>query len=104
MVSTLTKAHAILADAISASPDSHALPGGNAMQLLLNGTMYFGLGACLLAFVIGGGAFALGRHGGNIRHAENGRTAMVAGGVGAFLVGAAATLINFFFNTGQGVK
>lgn len=86
---------------VTANPDPGGLPGGSALQTLINGSLYFALAFTLLAFIIGTAAFALGRHGGNVRAAESGKLAMISGAVGAFLAGGAVTIINFFFAAGQ---
>ncbi len=91
----------LAAGPVSARPDAGGLPGGSALQTLINGSLYFALAFTLVAFIIGTAAFALGRHGGNVRASESGKLAMLSGAVGAFLAGSAVTIINFFFAAGQ---
>ncbi len=89
--------------AVSISPNPDALPGGDAAQKLLNGGAAFGLLACLGIFIWGGAQLGLGNRSGNVGHADDGKTRMLKAVAGAFGIGAAAAVINFFFNAGTGV-
>lgn len=90
--------------AISTRPDPSGLPGGAAMQRLLNGLVFDGLLACVAAIVFGAATWFVGSHTGNFAAAVGGRRAVVAGMVGALLIGAAAAIVNFFFAADSAVR
>lgn len=89
--------------AVSITPNLDGLPGGDAAQKLLNGGAGFGLLACVGAFVWGGAQLGFGNRAGNASQADDGKTRMLKAVAGAFGIGAAAAIINFFFNAGSGV-
>lgn len=89
--------------AVSVTPNTNGLPGGEAAQRLLNGAAGFGLLACLGAFVWGGAQWGFGSRSNNVSQTDDGKTRMLKGVGGAFGIGAAAAVINFFFNAGSGV-
>ena len=91
-----------LAD-VSASPCATCLPGSPALQKIINGVMYFAEGGLLLALMIGAVSWALGRHAGNYRVTETGKSTVLVSMVGAVLVGGAAAIINFFLGAGAGI-
>ncbi len=86
--------------AVSLNPDSGALPGGAAVQGFANGLGFYALIGCLIAIVLGAAAWGLGSLGaGNMRAQSGGKTAVGVGVVGAFLIGAAAALVQFFWSS-----
>lgn len=89
-----------LAD-VSLHPDSSQLPGSNTLQQLTNGIAGWALILALVALLIGAVIWALGSHSQNYHQAVGGRRAVLVSGAAALLIGAAPTLINFFFHTGQ---
>jgi hypothetical protein len=103
-VSTQALNHAVLAAQLSLSPDSASLPGGAAIQSLLNGLAWWALLACLVGLVVGAATWALGAHSNNYQGAATGRRAVLVSGAAALLIGAAPTLLNFLFGVGQSVK
>jgi hypothetical protein len=88
---------------VALKPDEGGLPGDEALQKLLNGAGKYALLACLAAFLWGAAQWGLGNHSNNYSQSSSGKTRMIAGVVGAFAIGAAAALINFFFDAGSGV-
>ena len=54
----------------------------------------------LVGLVIGAAAWALGAHSQNYHQSFVGRRAVLVSGLAALLIGAAPTLINFFFGAG----
>lgn len=105
-MSLLQAAHFQLLQAaakVSVNPDAGALPGGSAAQKLINGAAAFGLMAALGAFIWGGAQWAYGSNSSNYTQADAGKTRMLKAVGGAFGIGAAAAVINFFFNAGSGV-
>jgi hypothetical protein len=93
----------LIAD-LTATPDPGALPGGSALQQFINGSLFLALGLALIAFLIGAGMFAIGRHGGNMRASDQGKLAMFSGAAGAFFAGSAVAILNFFYHVGQQVR
>jgi hypothetical protein len=89
--------------AVNVTPNLNGLPGGDAAQKLLNGGAGFGLLACLGAFVWGGAQWGFGSRSNNYSQADDGKTRMIKGVAGAFGIGAAAAVVNFFFNAGSAV-
>src|ERR1700722_1819035 len=85
------------------TPDTNALPGGNVLQHLMNGLDGWALALSLVGLVVGAAAWALGSHGKNYQQSFVGRRAVLISGLAAFLIGAGPGIVNFFFNTGQGV-
>lgn len=84
-------------------PDTNALPGGDVLQNLMNGIDGWALALSLVGLVIGAAAWALGSHGQNYQQTYVGRRAVLISGLAALLIGAGPGIVNFFFNTGQGV-
>jgi hypothetical protein len=91
-----------LAD-VSLHPDPSALPGGQTLQHLMNGLGAWALALSLVGLLIGAAAWALGSHGQNYHQTFVGRRAVLISGLAALLIGAGPAIVNFFFNTGQGV-
>ncbi|MDA8081626.1 MAG: DUF6112 family protein [Actinomycetota bacterium] len=88
---------------VSLSPDPSLLPGGSALQTLTNGIGGWALIITLAGLLVGAATWALGSHSQNYQQAMSGRRAVVISGAAALIVGAAPTLVNFFFHLGQGV-
>ncbi len=91
-----------LAD-VTLNPSVNALPGGGTLQELTNGLGAWALVASLAGLVIGAAAWALGVHSQNYQQSMIGRRAVLVSGLAALLVGAAPTIINFFFHAGTGL-
>ncbi len=89
--------------AVGATPDPSGLPGGAALQKLLDGLVFVGLLACVAAIVVGGATWFVGAQAGNFTASMGGRRAVLAGMVGALVIGAAGALVNFFFTAGSAV-
>src|SRR5579863_10505571 len=84
-------------------PTAGALPGGAALLHLIDGLGGWALMLALAGLVIGAALWAIGSHSQNYQQSYVGRRAVLVSGVAALLIGAAPTLINFFFNTGHGI-
>jgi len=92
-----------LAHDVSTHPDPSGLPGGSTLQHLLDGLVFVGLLSCVAGVVVGGATWFLGAQAGNFTASVGGRRAVLAGMVGALVIGAAAAIVNFFFTAGSGV-
>ncbi len=88
---------------VSLSPSTSDLPGGAALQSLADGIAAWALIGALVALLLGAMLWAIGSHTQNMHQSAQGRRAVLTSLVAAVLIGAAPTLINFFFNTGLSV-
>jgi Family of unknown function (DUF6112) len=94
----------LLEAAVNVSPNPSGIPGGAAAQKLLNGAAAFGLMACVGVVILGAAQWGLGSHSNNYSQASDGKGRMLKGVGGAFGIGAAAAVINFFFDAGSAVR
>jgi hypothetical protein len=93
----------LIAAAVNVSPNPSGIPGGEAAQKLINGAAAFGLLACVGAVIVGAAQWGFGSRSSNYAQADDGKSRMLKGVGGAFGIGAAAAVINFFFNAGSAV-
>lgn len=84
-------------------PTAGSLPGGAALLHLVNGLGGWALMLSLAGLVLGAALWALGAHSQNYQQSYVGRRAVLVSGLAALLIGAAPTLIDFFFSTGHGI-
>jgi hypothetical protein len=89
----------LLAD-VTLNPSTSDLPGGQVLQQLANGLGAWALIGSLIALLLGAAMWAIGSHTQNMHQSTAGRRAVVTSLVAAVLIGAAPSLINFFFSTG----
>ncbi len=85
---------------VGLNPSISDLPGGDALQQLANGIAAWALIGALVSLLLGAGLWAVGSHTQNMHQSSQGRRAVLTSLVAAILIGAAPTLINFFFNAG----
>ena len=88
---------------VSLNPSTTALPGGATLQQLANGIASWALIGSLVALLLGAALWAVGSHSQNMHQSMAGRRAVVTSLLAAVLIGAAPSLINFFFTTGLSV-
>jgi MFS family permease len=81
-------------------PSLSDLPGSGTLQSLVNGLGAWALVAALVGLVIGAAAWALGVHSQNFQQSMVGRRAVLVSALAALLIGAAPTVVNFFFGQG----
>ncbi len=91
----------ILADVV-VRPNAGA-PGGTQLGDIINYIAFYAELACAAGFLAAAIVWALGSRTGNYGAAQGGKTGVVTSVGVAFLVGAAAAIINFFFHIGQSV-
>ena len=84
-------------------PDSTAIPGGPQLLQLLNGVAYLALLACAAAVVVGGATWYVSNQHGNFNGAFSGRRMVIAGMIGAIVVGSSVAVVMFFFDVGAAV-
>ena len=87
----------LLAD-VTLNPSTSDLPGASVLQQLANGLGAWALIGSLIALVLGAVMWAIGSHTQNMHQSSAGRRAVVTSLAAAILVGAAPSLINFFFS------
>jgi hypothetical protein len=85
---------------VTLSPSTTDLPGGSVLQQLANGLGPWALIGSLIALLLGAVMWAIGSHTQNMHQSSAGRRAVVTSLAAAILIGAAPSLINFFFSTG----
>jgi MFS family permease len=89
---------------LQVSPSGSTLPGGNQLQLLINGLALWALIAALAGMLVGAVMWAVGHHSSNYQQAYSGRKGVLVSGAAAMVIGAAPALINYFFSLGQQVN
>ncbi|HET8861842.1 MAG TPA: DUF6112 family protein [Solirubrobacterales bacterium] len=89
---------------VHVEPNPKGLPGTPALEKLVNGLAAIALLACVAGVLIGAAQWALGSKSNNYSHASDGKSKVLYGLLGAFVIGAGAALINFFYNSGSAVK
>lgn len=89
---------------VTLAPSTTALPGSAALQQIANGLASWALIGALIALLLGAALWAVGSHTQNMHQSMAGRRAVVTSLVAAVLIGAAPSLVNFFFHTGLAVK
>ncbi|KPM52836.1 hypothetical protein CcI49_25060 [Frankia sp. CcI49] len=100
VVAATASATAFLAN-VEVNPDDAKAPGINALKDLVNGLAAYAVVAAVASVLLGGIAWALGERMGLDRASAVGKSGVLAGFGLAFLVGAAATFVNFFIATGS---
>ena len=91
------------AESVKVNPSAGGLPGDEAVQKLINGGARFALLACVGVVIVGAAQWGFGKNTSNSSHADDGKSRMLKGAGGAFAIGAAAAVVNFFFGAGSGV-
>jgi hypothetical protein len=85
---------------VTLNPSTSDLPGSSVLQQLADGLGAWALIGALIALLLGAVLWAIGSHTQNMHQSAAGRRAVVTSLVAAVLIGAAPSLINFFFSTG----
>ena len=85
---------------INIKPDKSNAPGAKGLEEVVNGFAWYALIAAAAGFLIGGACWAIGGRIGNDYTATGGKVGMAVSTGVAFLVGAAAAILNFAYNTG----
>lgn len=89
---------------VSFNPTMDGLPGGEAIQRMVNTLGAWTLVACLVGVFLSVAYMALGSHSNNHNQSVNGRRGLIVSSIGALLIGGAPTIVNFFFNAGRGLR
>lgn len=83
------------------APNMDALPGGKAVQTIINGGAGLAIAACTLAFIYGAGQAALGSNQGNSYMTADGRKKMMYAPLFAALIIATPTIIKWAVDLGK---
>lgn len=89
---------------VAVNPDPNGLPGMPEATKLINGLAAAVLLACVAGLLLGIAQWVLGSKTSNFSQADSGRSKVLVSLLGAFGVGAAAAVINFFLSAGSAVK
>lgn len=81
-------------------PTAAGLPGSHTLLRLVDGLGSWALILSLAGLVIGAALWALGAHSQNYQQSYVGRRAVLVAGAAALVIGAAPTIIAFFFGAG----
>ena len=85
------------------TPDPTALPGGSELMHLTQGLEWWALAIAPVGVLVGAASWAIGSHSQNFNQAVSGRRAVLVSGLAALIVGAAPSLIQWFFQAGSSV-
>jgi hypothetical protein len=88
---------------VTVEPNPSGLPGGEALSSLVGGIAYYALIVVVAAFLAGMALMAFGSLSSNPRSSALGKATAVVSLLAAFGIGAAAAIVNFFYNTGGNV-
>lgn len=92
---------AAIAGPVSASPDPTALPDTAKLQQLVDGLYLWVLVLTLGALVVAAAVWAWGSQSNNVRAASDGRRGVAVALLAALVIGAAPTLVNWFYGLGR---
>lgn len=86
---------------VSVSPDAGGLPDTAKLQQLVNGAYLWVLILTLGALVVAAGVWAWGSQSNNLRAASDGRRGVAVALLAALVLGAAPSLVNWFYELGR---
>jgi vacuolar-type H+-ATPase subunit I/STV1 len=86
---------------VNIKPDKSKAPGSDGLADVINGFAWYTLLAAAAGFLIGGACWAIGGRIGNDYTATGGKVGMAVSTGVAFLVGAAAPILKFAYQTGD---
>ena len=86
---------------VSASPNAGALPDTAKLQQLVDGMYFWVLLLTLAALVAAAAVWAWGSQSNNLRAASDGRHGVAVALLAALVIGAAPTLVNWFYGLGR---
>ena len=92
----------LAATVIDVNPDS-TLPGGNTAQNIVNGIGFYALVFCVVGLVLSAGLWAVGAFSNNYTQSVNGKKGFLVCAGAALAIGAANTLITYFYDAGSNV-
>jgi len=90
-----------LAVSVNVNPNT-SLPGTNTIESLVGGLQFVAVIAAIAGVIIGAAVWALSSHSNNYQAASKGRSAVLASGIAAILIGFGPALVQALFGIGQG--
>jgi hypothetical protein len=90
--------------AVDIAPNDDGLPGIGALREIVGAGMTIGLILSVLALIIAAVVWGFGANSSNPHLASRGKTGVLVACGAAILCGAAVTLVNFFWDVGQGIS
>ncbi|MTV25154.1 hypothetical protein FTX61_06965 [Nitriliruptoraceae bacterium ZYF776] len=88
---------------VSISPNESGLPGISSLRTIVGAVMTIGLVLSVLALIVSAVVWGFGSNSSNPHLAGRGKTGVLVACAAAIITGASVTLINFFWNVGQGI-
>lgn len=100
---TSTAVGRLIAD-VTITPNTDGLPGIAALRSIVGAAMTVGLILSVLALIIAAVVWGFGANSSNPHLASRGKLGVLVACGAAIICGASVTLINFFWNVGQGIS
>ena len=88
---------------VSITPNDSGLPGISSLRTIVGAVMTIGLVLSVLALIVSAVVWGFGSNSSNPHLAGRGKTGVLVACAAAVITGAAVTLVNFFWNVGQGI-
>ncbi len=98
----VTAAQVVVAQ-VSITPNDSGLPGIASLRTIVGAVMTIGLVLSVLALIISAVVWGFGSNSSNPHLAGRGKTGVLVSCAAAVITGASVTLVNFFWNVGQGI-
>lgn len=89
---------------INITPNETGLPGISSLRTIVGAVMTFGLILSVLALIVSAVVWGFGSNSSNPHLAGRGKLGVLIACGAAIICGAAVTLVNFFWDVGQGVS
>ena len=99
----LVAAVQVVVGQVSISPNDSGLPGIASLRTIVGAVMTIGLVLSVLALIVSAVVWGFGSNSSNPHLAGRGKTGVLVSCAAAVITGAAVTLVNFFWNVGQGI-
>ncbi|SEE47726.1 hypothetical protein SAMN04488561_1449 [Jiangella alba] len=99
----LTSVYASVSTDISIDPNTTGLPGIAQLRTIVGAGMTIGLILSVLALIVSAVVWGFGSNSANPHLAGRGKVGVVVACGAAIICGASVTLINFFWDVGQGI-
>ena len=99
----LVTAAQVVVGQVSITPNDSGLPGIASLRTIVGAVMTIGLVLSVLALIISAVVWGFGSNSSNPHLAGRGKTGVLVSCAAAVICGASVTLVNFFWNVGQGI-
>ena len=91
----------LAASGITITPNASGLPGSSMLEQLVGGLQFDAELGAIAAMILSAVVWALSSHSNNYQGASRGKTALIASGVAAILIGFGPSLVETLFGIGQ---